>query len=74
MLVLLKKMLKSYIIDILEGPENKKKQSKNWKETKPSHRSSPDVVAKKNSLLMLLKLKSDNPVVNILVGAVQEKI
>jgi hypothetical protein len=73
MLVLLKKMLKSYIIDILEGPEQKK-QSKNWKETKPSHRSSPDVVAKKNSLLMLLKLKSDNPVVSILVGAVQEKI
>jgi hypothetical protein len=28
MLVLLKKMLKSYIIDILEGPENKKNKVK----------------------------------------------
>jgi hypothetical protein len=47
-----------------------------WEERKPSHRRSPNVVAKKDSLLMLSKLKAEYKVqgLDILVGVTVKKL
>jgi len=56
MYVFLIKITKSLEMLLIKKLILGKKQSRYWKERSPSHRKSPEVVAKKNSLLMLLKL------------------